>query len=58
MDAKHFERLTRRLALAGLAGELLTSRLGGAETDALGVRAKRCRRKKRVFCAGRCCARG
>ena len=36
MDAKHFELLTRHLAPAGLARELLTARVGGAETDALG----------------------
>lgn len=56
MDDLRFDRLTRRLTLAGVGGGLLTALLG---SDEIGSRKKskrkRCRNKARTCCAGRCC---
>jgi hypothetical protein len=57
MDETRFDRLTRRLVLGGALGGALAAVSAPTETDAAKLsRRKRCRRKKRDFCAGRCCA--
>lgn len=61
MDAIRFDRLTRRLVLGGLtAGALdaLLGRDGAASKKKTPSKRKRCRKKKRTFCAGRCCPKG
>lgn len=58
MDAIRFDRLTRRFVLAGLAGGSLATLLGldeAASTKKKPSKRKRCKDKKRNFCAGRCC---
>lgn len=58
MDHLLFDRLIRRIVLAGLAAGVLGARPGRDETDAAKLsKRKRCTRKKRDFCAGRCCPR-
>lgn len=58
MDDRQFDRLTRRFVLGGLtSGALVT--LGGREESAAAKlsKRKRCKRKNREFCDGRCCPR-
>jgi hypothetical protein len=58
MDAIRFDRLTRRLVLSGLTTGSLAALL---DLDEVATKKKkrskrkRCRQKKRTFCAGRCC---
>jgi hypothetical protein len=54
MDAARFNCLTRRLVLGGFAAGALGRLLGRDAARALSRR-RRCRKKKRTFCAGRCC---
>jgi len=59
LDHIGFDHLSRRIAVKGIAGGAILALLGGHETDAKKrSRAKRCRKKKRTFCAGRCCPKG
>jgi hypothetical protein len=56
MDDMTFDRLTRRLMLSGLVGGSLLGLLVGSDAAAgQGSRRKRCKKKGRKFCAGRCC---
>jgi hypothetical protein len=58
MDDARFDRLTRRFVLGGLGGGSLAALLGFDEAETKkrkGAKRKRCRKKKRRFCAGRCC---
>ena len=58
MDALRFDRLTRRLVLWSVLGSSLAAGSAADGVDAAKVsKRKRCKRKKRDFCAGRCCAR-
>ena len=57
MDDIQFDCLTRRLVLGGFAVGSLAALLEHDEAEGLSKR-KRCRKKKRKFCAGRCCPRG
>lgn len=51
-----FDRYTRRFVLAGLTGGSLSALLGRAEAAAKKPsKRKRCKQKKRKWCAGRCC---
>jgi hypothetical protein len=59
LDHTLFDRLTRRIVLAGLAGGALATWPDRDGTDAAKLsRRKRCKRKNRDFCAGRCCPKG
>ena len=60
MDDLRFDRLTRRFVVTGLGGGSLTVHLGlvGALSRKKPSKRKRCRKKKRDFCAGRCCRKG
>ena len=57
MDDIRFDRLTRRLVLSGLTTGSLAALLDLDEVATKKKRSKRkrCRQKKRTFCAGRCC---
>lgn len=56
MDAARFDRLTRRLVVGGFAAGAL-GRLPSRDAARALSKRKRCRKKKRRFCAGRCCPR-
>ncbi len=60
MDAIRFDRLTRRFVVAGLPGGSLAALLGFFEVASKKgkkkpSKRKRCRKKERTFCSGRCC---
>jgi hypothetical protein len=59
MDATHFDRLTRRMVVSVLGSASWIAFLDWPPPAAVGrARRKRCRKKKRAFCAGRCCPAG
>jgi hypothetical protein len=56
MDDAVFDRLTRRFVLGGLATGSLSVLLGQVVVEGrTKSKRKRCKKKKRTFCAGRCC---
>lgn len=56
MDDLRFDRLTRRLVLSGLIGGSLAPFASEEASDAAKLSKRiRCKRRKRDFCAGRCC---
>jgi len=56
MDEVQFDRLTRRLVLGGLLGGALAAVPVSDDARAAKLsRRKRCKRKRRDFCDGRCC---
>lgn len=58
MDDLRFDRLTRRLVLGGLVGGSLATFASGEASEAARLsKRKRCKRRNREFCAGRCCPR-
>ncbi len=60
MDDRRFDLLTRRLMLTGVGGGSFGALLGLAEAASKKKpsKRKRCRKKNRTYCAGRCCPKG
>lgn len=58
-DNPPFAPLTRRLVLGGVPGSLLTLLGRDATAGKRGSKARtRCKKRRRAFCAGRCCPAG
>jgi hypothetical protein len=56
MDTATFDRLTRRVVLGGLAGGSVLRGFWPSETAGKHrSQRKRCQKKHRVYCSGRCC---